>query len=350
MIEALYQYNDWANSRIFRLADGLSDEQLDAKFEMGFGSLRATLFHMLAAENAWLDRWLRNPWKTFPVDPQGISLANIAAALGQASAARQQIIQAGKADGWSESISYQDSKQNQHSSALADMLMHVANHGVHHRAQALFLLKQFGRKVAGGLDFLFFRIAHPTTQLIPEYVEPMRQYGMEVDLSPGTPTSFSLPLIKDYFSYHDWAIATLVELSGQLSTEQMQHDFSMGVGSIHKTLAHLRDAEKWWLGNWNEASEVFPKYSSDESLAGLRSSWQEIAERRNSFIANLDEASANRVVLANPGRIKITVRVIDSIVQLCCHGTHHRAQIVNMLRQSGVTAPGIDYIVWSRLR
>jgi uncharacterized damage-inducible protein DinB len=57
IIEDLYSANEWAWQRIFLLCDGLSDEQLDAPREMGLGSLRATLFHILTAEQIWLERW-----------------------------------------------------------------------------------------------------------------------------------------------------------------------------------------------------------------------------------------------------------------------------------------------------
>jgi uncharacterized damage-inducible protein DinB len=53
-------------------------------------------------------------------------------------------------------------------------------------------------------------------------------------------------------------------------------------------------------------------------------------------------------VTAQIGPMSIRMPVIESMVQLCTHGTDHRAQLLNMLRHSGVTAPGIDYVVWIR--
>lgn len=350
MIESLYQYNDWANGRLFQLAQGLADDQLDSPMDMGFGSLRATLFHMLAAEQIWLERWQLKPWRTFPMNPEGVSLEAIASGLKAASERRMEIIRNGRENVWSESVSYKDSKQNEHSNQLIDMLVHVANHGVHHRAQALYMLKQFGRKVTGGLDYLFFHIAYPTTPLFADQIDMIRQFGMEVDSGVGVQVQFQKAQISNFFAYHDWANKTLLELTSSLPVEDLHRDFKMGVGSIHKTIAHLRDAERWWLGNWRGSEEVFPKHSADETVAHFVESWQEIAGERNSVVQSLDQESAQRVVVANPGRIKIPVRVIESMIQLCCHGTHHRAQLVNMLRQSGVRAPDIDYIVWKRLQ
>lgn len=350
MIESLYQYNDWANGRLFQLAQGLADDQLDSPLNMGFGSLRATLFHILSAEQIWLERWQLKPWRALPLNPDGVSLEELAAGLKAASEQRWEIIHRGSESNWSESISYKDSKQNEHSNRFIDMLVHVANHGVHHRAQALYMLKQFGRKVTGGLDYLFFRIAYPTTPLFPEHIDSMRQFGMEVDSGVGELVQFQKDQISDYFSYHDWAIKTLLELASSLPVEMLHHDFKMGVGSIHKTIAHLRDAERWWLGNWSGSEEGFPKYSADETVDKFVESWPEIAGKRNSVVQGLDQESAQRVVVANPGRIKMPIRIVESMIQLCCHGTHHRAQLVNMLRQSGVRAPEIDFIIWKRLQ
>ncbi len=348
VIESLYQYNDWAHGRILQLATGLTDEQLDHRLEMGFGTLRATLFHIVAAEQIWLERWTRQPWRSFPIDPQGASLAEIEEGLRQVSAKRREFIEANRLAGWSDSITYRDGKQVEHTNNLAGMLIHVANHGIHHRAQALYFLKQFGRTVAGGLDYLFFRIAYPTVPLIDEYVEPMRQFGLEVGSGTGQQVDYRKPLMQDFFAYHDWALQLLLELAKDLDRDALHRDFNMGMGTIHKSLAHLRDAEKWWLGNWNNQSSTFPAYQPLEPMSMIAESRKEIATQRNQIIETSDDVAMQRVVIANPGKIRFPVRVIESMVQLCCHGTHHRAQIVNMLRQMGIQSSGIDFIVWLR--
>lgn len=56
LIDSQYAYTDWANAKVLSLCTGLSDAQLDRSKEMGFGTLRATLFHILAADTIWLER------------------------------------------------------------------------------------------------------------------------------------------------------------------------------------------------------------------------------------------------------------------------------------------------------
>jgi uncharacterized damage-inducible protein DinB len=39
-----------------------------------------------------------------------------------------------------------------------------------------------------------------------------------------------------------------------------------------------------------------------------------------------------------------------TMLQLCCHGTHHRAQLLNMLRRLEARVPELSYITMARER
>ncbi len=349
MITDLYHYNDWANHRIFQLCSDLTDNQLDEPRPLGLGSLRATLFHLWAAEQIWLERWQGQAWREFPIDPQRIPMGELQQRFQQVSQTRWDMIRDAGAEMHTRKIRYLDWKKNEHSNRWYDLLVHVANHGIHHRAQSLQYLKRFGRTVPGGLDYLFYKIANPSVQPIAESIAPLQQMGLTVAESSGRQVQWLRCAWQDFFAYHDWAIAQLWPMVSQLNAEQSHRDFQMGVGSIHKTCCHLRDAEKWWLGIWDNRSEGFPKYNPEESWDDLRANWQWIATKRNACVASTDETAAIRVVIATPGQVPVAFRVAESMLQLCGHGTHHRAQLVNMLRQLEISAPALDYVVWARL-
>jgi len=344
----LYRYNSWANQRIFALCHGITDEQLDEPRQMGFGSLRKTLFHILAAEEIWLERWAGTPWRTFPMEAQGLPLRDIAARLESVSSQRQELLNRERANGWKRLCQYKDSKGNVYSNHLDDLLLHVANHGIHHRAQALNYLKRFGRKLPGGLDFLFYRLAQPAVKQEPATAEALRQYGLEIDSGPGAPLTWDGELTRKYFDYGDWANDRLLDLIVQLDDAALDRSWDMGMDTIRKNALHLWDAERWWLRNWIEGPAPFEISPASTSIQQLRAGWSEVIARRNQFARKLDDQAAARVVNVSAGGPLIKVAVIESLVQLCGHGTHHRAQLVNMLRRSGVTAPGLDYVLWIR--
>jgi uncharacterized damage-inducible protein DinB len=55
-ITTLFRHNLWANVSLFEVCAGLSDAQLDASVTGGYGSIRATLQHIVTAERSYLQR------------------------------------------------------------------------------------------------------------------------------------------------------------------------------------------------------------------------------------------------------------------------------------------------------
>lgn len=152
--------------------------------------------------------------------------------------------------------------------------------------------------------------------------------------------------VRRYFAYHDWANARVLELAARLDDAALDRSFDLGLGSIRKTLAHLKNVEPMWLKVWAAGSGTFSPNDSAESLRELQESWSQAARQRDEFLANATEATSQRIVSISFGGPPIKFRIIESLVQICVHGTHHRAQLVNMLRHSGVPAPALDYGAW----
>jgi uncharacterized damage-inducible protein DinB len=222
----------------------------------------------------------------------------------------------------------------------------VANHGVHHRAQALHYLKQFGKSVPGGIDYLFYRLAATTLEQPPESVDALQQFGLAVGtLQTGDPV-YDPALADRLFAYHDWANAELMAMCYSIGEAALDKDFAMGPGSIRKAWLHLMDAEAWWMGIWSEQSSAYPHSPEDTPLQSIREQLAELAARRREFLATLNRDSAAGVVTVSPGGPPVSFRISESVVQLALHGTHHRAQIINMIRRAGGKIRDIDLLDW----
>src|SRR4030095_5964306 len=55
-LERLYEYNYWANKRLFQVLSQLTPEQFTQDVAGSYGSIRNTLVHIMSAEWGWLDR------------------------------------------------------------------------------------------------------------------------------------------------------------------------------------------------------------------------------------------------------------------------------------------------------
>lgn len=350
IVDNLFRYSMWANDRIFDLCDGLSDAQLDLEQEMGFGSLRNTMHHIVAAEEIWLSRWLGEVPPAMSRSAEGASLETIRARFQLFDWKRRAFLEQGRSGNWQTPCHYRDLRGNSHTTELLDLLIHVANHGIHHRAQAMNFLRGFGRVIPGGIDYLFFRFAHPALQQTPEATQHLRQMGLEAGSATGEPLRMQPEVLRRGFQYSDWANSRLLDCLKDADNTRLDRSFEMGQGTIRKTLLHIHDVEQWWFQNWTEGSADYKSSPADISLAAIRVLRETLVGQRNRFLAALDESSADRVCEIQIGGIAIRVSVLESLIQLIGHGTHHRAQVLNMIRREGVTPPAVDYVLWARER
>lgn len=350
MLHNLYAHNDWANAKIMTLCDGLSDAQLDAELPMGFGSLRATVYHMWAAERLWLDRWLGKPWEPLRTDSEGISVSDLAGRLASVAAERNDLVATEAASNFERIVQYKNTQGDEFSHRLGDLMLHVANHAVHHRAQALHYLKHCERTVPAGLDYIFYKLAHPTVVQDPAAIEGFRSYGLDVAIGDGLNVRFNRSDIQQYYAYSDWATDQILEAAANSSDAELDRDFGMGPGTFRRTALHILFAAEWWLRSWTIGQTELENVDQSISLRTVDDRFAALREQRNGIVAELTPESAARAVTVKAGGPPSSFQVIESMIQMCAHGTHHRAQLVNMLRQLGLDPPAVDHVVWLRIR
>ena len=143
-IRQLFAYSDWARDRLMELAVKLPGEKLDQPFEMGPGSLRKTMEHLFGAEWVWLQRWKgRSPAKgETPHDFS--SMSALWAAWRETAGQRSAYLDGLTAADLSRPITYTNTRGEVATFQLGHMLLHVCNHGTHHRTQALNMLRHLG--------------------------------------------------------------------------------------------------------------------------------------------------------------------------------------------------------------
>lgn len=346
-LRALFAHNDWARDKLMLLASSLSSEQLDRPFEMGPGSLRNTLRHLYGAERYWFEKWHGHELPQFPRSRDVAEPGALWDAFRRLAAARDTFL-----DGVTESdlatrVRYEGS-DGAHATPLGDLLLHVTNHGIHHRAQALNMLRHVGFPKPPGLDYLFMTIEEPTVEFDIVTREKIIQMGFEPGAAPLPPVDCDVGTIREYFRYCDWARDRVHQLAAGLNDTQLEQPYEMGPGSIRKTLLHIRDAEQWWYENWTSGPErAFDELPETTSIADLNDASRRTAETRSAFLDGLVNEELKRVVSATvrPGT-ELIFRLGETMLQLCGHGVHHRAQVLNMLRHSGVEVPPLDYLDW----
>ncbi|MFT3683717.1 MAG: DinB family protein [Phycisphaerales bacterium] len=166
----------------------------------------------------------------------------------------------------------------------------------------------------------------------------------------------------DVLLRHDhWGTRRVLEVCGELAPEQFQRRFDMGPGSLHETLTHVVGAMRRWCDRLLQRP-IRPAVDNPPRNVGMPSDYR--VRTPGEIIALLDEAGAELVSIAadvrRPGGLGLESEITFALdgttyrttrgaafVHVTTHGTHHRAQCLNMLRQLGVTRlPELTVIDW----
>lgn len=142
-LRAHLDYTAWANRKLVEAAAQLTPEELTRDFGTSDHSVLGTLVHVFAADRVWLCRVTGAPVPERFLDPEkDMHLAVLqndwrellerwkqwASALSDTSAA----------------IQYRDMKGNPHQSSAWQIVLHLVNHGTHHRGQVAGFLRTMG--------------------------------------------------------------------------------------------------------------------------------------------------------------------------------------------------------------
>ena len=155
-ILTLFDYNQWANTRILDTAGKLSSEHFTAPARLSFGSLRGTLVHTLTAEWIWR---LRCQEGISP--PALLSEADFPTLEALRERWRDEdsflrgYLESLSDDSLSQSVGYRNTKGNTYENILWQILVHVVNHGTQFRSEAAVYLTQQGHS-PGDLDLLIY--------------------------------------------------------------------------------------------------------------------------------------------------------------------------------------------------
>ena len=161
----------------------------------------------------------------------------------------------------------------------------------------------------------------------------------------------AVELLQRLHQHRAWVNANLLAAAETLSHEQLQSEFQVGQGSIWNSLLHLYAAEYVWLeallGNERflvpgDLPGKLPGNQQGEGgvtdLADLRLKWSELEQRWTGYLANLPSAALEEVVYRKSISLgnRLGTRRSDVLLHVCTHAHYTAAQVVNILRQTGV--------------
>jgi uncharacterized damage-inducible protein DinB len=154
--------------------------------------------------------------------------------------------------------------------------------------------------------------------------------------------------IQHLYRYNRWANATVLKSVAPLSAEELSRKLGGSFPSVRETLVHIMGAEWVWLRRWKGTSPKALLSSADfPDLDSIRAKWPEIESEQMDFVGQITDALLKEplkyVNLKGQPYEYLLGRTMQHLVN---HGTYHRGQVTNFLRQLEAQPVATDLLVY----
>jgi uncharacterized damage-inducible protein DinB len=155
-----------------------------------------------------------------------------------------------------------------------------------------------------------------------------------------------LDLIRRLFEYTDWSNGRLIESAAPLGEDALDRPMEIGPGTLRRTLVHICNGERVWLGRFRQDHEVpWPSEAELVPVAVVGERLDLHARERDGFLSTLSPADLDRVQTYRDSKGSLyRAPLRDMLLQGVLHSKHHQAQAVNILRRLGAAWPELDYM------
>ena len=152
-VQRMARYNRWQNANLYGVADTLSDAERRRERGAFFGSVHATLSHLLWGDQIWMSRFVDGPP---PPRPDGSSAGWVALHPDWSELKRTRVAFDETIIGWADGLDarwltgdltyYSVGGKRDITGPKWLLVTHMFNHQTHHRGQVHCLLTQAGGK------------------------------------------------------------------------------------------------------------------------------------------------------------------------------------------------------------
>lgn len=147
ILERLLRHDAWSTRSLLTLSSALTDAELDCEFDIGHRTLRRTFVHMIENMECWCDLMKNKPQrKAGQTYAPPNSVADLIARLAVVS---EELVELGKRvekENRQDDFFIDDLERPPRRKPLGAGLVHIATHGMHHRAHCLCIMRQLGMK------------------------------------------------------------------------------------------------------------------------------------------------------------------------------------------------------------
>ena len=152
--------------------------------------------------------------------------------------------------------------------------------------------------------------------------------------------------IRRLYAFHHWATDLVLEALVPASVVQLDSEWGGSFGTGRGLLRHVIGVERVWCDRWSgHSANSLPEYPRTHAGREFKGEWDKIRKDQKHFIDALTPAKlAGDLTYVNVKGETLTYPFSDILFHCANHGTYHRGQITQLLRDLGLPAPSTDFL------
>lgn len=158
-------------------------------------------------------------------------------------------------------------------------------------------------------------------------------------------------LLRQYAAYNIWASQQILEVILTLQEEKQKAELPSSFNSLYKTILHMWDAESiWWQRMKLHERIIRPSQDFSGTMQDAATGLLNQSRKWEEWISNASELSIDHVFQYQTfSKQQFKQPTWQMLLHVFNHGTYHRGQLINMLRQLEVNkVPATDFVIWTR--
>lgn len=148
----LFDYHLWANERLFDHLRGLPKDIFDIKVDSVFPTIAKTFDHMIAVDELWYLRLKGESLQQIDAKEFKTPEGAIKEFIKLYNEIKHFLI---NTDDVEQVVIYQNTKGDQFSNKIHEIVQHIVNHGTYHRGNISAMIRQIGYEGAS-TDYIFY--------------------------------------------------------------------------------------------------------------------------------------------------------------------------------------------------
>ena len=156
-----------------------------------------------------------------------------------------------------------------------------------------------------------------------------------------------LKTLQELFDHNYWARDRQLAVCGSLSGSDFTRPMGNSFSSVRETLAHLVWAEWLWLERWEGRSPQVRSLADElPDFEAIVERWTVVERDVRRYLSEVtEERLLSPLTYVNFQGEPWTYPLWRTMMHLLIHQASHRGQVTTMLRQMGVPAPTVDFLL-----